>query len=188
MVTKATTLSYVILRSFQSNHNSASIKAYKSYVRPLLEYNSVVWNVNTLRDIRCIERVQRTFTRILLQRSNTKYNSYFDRLEILGLESLELRRLQFDLITVYKIFHNFIDLTIDQFFTPIQTAYNLRHHLIALRKPTTAKTNVLQNCFKFRVIGAWNSLPNTLVINKSLIVFKSKLHQFSLQRFLSEHS
>ena len=118
ITTKATTLSYIILRSFQSKHKFVSVKAYKSYVRPLLETNSVVWNATTLGDIRCIEAVQRTFTRKLLQKSNVKYKDYKDRLEILRLESLELRRLQIDIVTVFKIIYKYIDLTFENFYTP----------------------------------------------------------------------
>ena len=38
------------------------------YVRPILEYNSPVWNPWLLHDIRCVERVQRFFTRTIFKR------------------------------------------------------------------------------------------------------------------------
>ena len=184
MVTKATTLSYVILRSFSTNNISSCIKAYKVYIRPLLEFNTVTWNSCNLGDKRHIEKVQQLFTRKLMQRANMKYNSYADRLLQLNIESLELRRLQFDLITVYKILNNHIDITVEQFFVPLRTTYNLRHHKFALKKPTVANSNVLQNSFKYRVIDAWNSLPSTLVSCEYLSAFKTELHKVPLQRFL----
>ena len=119
-----------------------------------------------------------------MQRANMKYNTYADRLLQLNIESLELRRLQFDLITVYKILNNHIDITVEQFFVPLRTTYNLRHHKFSLKKPTVANSNVLQNSFKYRVIDAWNSLPSTLVSCEYLSAFKTELHKVPLQRFL----
>ena len=183
IVAKATSLSYTILRSFSPTNNPSGINAYKIYIRPLLEFNTVVWNSCNLVEIRCVEKVQRTFTRKLLQRCNVKYNSYLERLKILSIDSLELRRLQFDLITVYKIFHKYIDLSIEKFFTPIQMTYNLRFHKLAIKKQPIANTQVLQKSFKYRIVDAWNSLPNTLVLNHSLPNFKFVLQNISLQRF-----
>ena len=39
--------------------------AYLVYVRPILEYNSVVWSSYRKHDIEAIERVQRRFTKRL---------------------------------------------------------------------------------------------------------------------------
>ena len=43
--------------------------------------------------------------------------SYSDRLRVLGIESLEYRRLKFDLIMFYKIVHNLIDVDRDALIT-----------------------------------------------------------------------
>ena len=39
------------------------ILAFKTYVRPILEYTCPVWNPWLLHDIKCVERVQRFFSR-----------------------------------------------------------------------------------------------------------------------------
>ena len=127
------------------------------------------------------------FTRKLLQRTNTKYNSYEDRLKILGLESLELRRLHSDLITVYKILNNLIDIDFADFFEIKNTDYNLRHHRLSLKKPIAAKTSILQNSFKYRVVDTWNSLPENLVTSKSLAIFKIGLKKHSFEQFLDKN-
>ena len=69
---------------------SILVKAYVTYVRPLLEYAVHVWSPHQLEDIARIESVQRRFTKRLSGLSNDNYSS---RLETLGLKSLELRRL-----------------------------------------------------------------------------------------------
>ena len=184
ITSKATNLSYMILRSFSSSF--ARIKAYKTYVRPLLEQNSVVWNVGNRGEIRCLEKVQRMFTRRVLQNMNKTYKNYSDRLEILEIERLDLRRLYFDIKTVYKIINNLVDISTEQFFLPIDTIYNFRYHTLAIKKQSIAKTNIMQNSFKYRVIEAWNSLPNSVVTLAELNQFKAKLRKIPMQRFLSD--
>ena len=42
---------------------SLLVKAFITYVRPIVEYNSPVWSPNALKDINRIEAVQRRFTK-----------------------------------------------------------------------------------------------------------------------------
>jgi len=79
-----------ILRCFVSRNNDLLVHAFVVYVRPILEYNSVIWSPNLVRDIQQLEKVQRRFTKRLL---GMKSLSYSERLRRLGLPSLELRRL-----------------------------------------------------------------------------------------------
>eukprot|EP00061_Rhincodon_typus_P002140 g16716.t1 len=69
-------------------------------VRPPLEYCVQFWLPYYRKDIIKLERVQKRFTRMLLAVMGLKYKN---RLEKLGLFSLEHRRLRGDLIVVYKI-------------------------------------------------------------------------------------
>ena len=39
------------------------VRAFVTYVRPIVEYNSVIWSPSTVRDIDTVERVQRRFTK-----------------------------------------------------------------------------------------------------------------------------
>ena len=66
----------------------------------LLEFNSPLWSPHYKHDIELIEHVQRRFTKRLPGYSNLTYK---DRLALLNLPSLELRRLRLDLISCYKI-------------------------------------------------------------------------------------
>jgi len=75
---------------------------YSVYVRPLLEYASCMWSPHLIKDIERVERVQRRFTKRLRGLSTLTYK---DRLQVLGLQSLESRRLQFDLICAHKNSH-----------------------------------------------------------------------------------
>ena len=76
---------------------------FKTYVRPKLEYATVIWSPHSLEGIDLLESVQRKFTKRLASMNSL---SYLDRLKFLEIPSLEERRLILDLITVYKLIHN----------------------------------------------------------------------------------
>ncbi|EYC14355.1 hypothetical protein Y032_0041g488 [Ancylostoma ceylanicum] len=106
----------VMLRTFQifkalsvkSKH--ILLKAYKTYVRPIVESSATVFNPTKMKDIYSIERVQNNFTRKLLARVGGFLYSRIPRASIrnkyLGLSSLEPRRRVFDVCLVHKILHS----------------------------------------------------------------------------------
>jgi len=78
------------------------IKAFITYVRPLLEYCSPVWSPTSVALVNDLESVQRRLTKRL---PGFKLINYDDRSARLGIDRLELRRLRADLILCYKILH-----------------------------------------------------------------------------------
>jgi len=90
----------LILRAFTSQDVRLLLCAFIVYVRPVLEYNTVIWSPYTVHDIEAVESVQRSFTKCL---NGFKQFSYEERLRRLDLQSLELRRLHVDLIWCYKV-------------------------------------------------------------------------------------
>jgi len=81
-------------------------------VRPIVEYNSVIWSPVAKHDIELVEKVQRRFTKRLHGLRNL---SYCDRLTKLGLCTLELRRLHLDLLYCYKIVFGLVNVNFDDF-------------------------------------------------------------------------
>jgi len=79
----------------------------------MLEHNSDVWSPHLIQDIMRTEKVQRHFTKRLCGFRNF---CYADRLAKLDLPSLELRRLQLDLIYCYKIVFGLVKLNSADFF------------------------------------------------------------------------
>jgi len=47
----------LLFRFFLTRKRSVLVKAYVTYVRPILEYNSVVWSLYKIGDVFCIEKV-----------------------------------------------------------------------------------------------------------------------------------
>ena len=95
-----------MLSTFRLAFKSLNLRAwctlYKAFVRSILEYCSVVWSPQYVKDIEILEKVQRRFTRIL---PDFRHLPYEDRLRLYGIPSLFARRLSFDLIFVYKCIH-----------------------------------------------------------------------------------
>jgi len=105
----------LIYRTFESHDINLLVRAYKTYVRPLVEYNSVVWSPFNLQDIDAIESVQRRFTKRLPGLGLCPYGV---RLQRPNIQSLELRRLHSDLIWCYKIIFGLVNMDSCDFFTP----------------------------------------------------------------------
>ena len=76
----------LLLKDLQTLNISTLCRVFISYVRPILEYNTPVWNPWLIQDIKCVERVQRFFTRALFVRVKLPTMSYTDRLANLGLQ------------------------------------------------------------------------------------------------------
>ena len=179
MVKKANQRAALIHRSFLSKNTNNLILAYKTYVRPLLEYASPIWNPSQINLINTIEAVQKKFTKRLPGLSGL---SYPERLTILRLQSLEHRRLQFDLVACFNIVHNQICLDSSDFFIFSPTNRS-RGHPFRLIVPLV-KSNIKKHFFSCRVVHPWNHLPSTLVTNPSPIFFKSQLKKINLDKFL----
>ena len=101
VVSRAHTRSNLILKCFVSRNRTTLVKAFTTYVRPLVEYASPVWSPSTLTAIDNIETVQRRFTKRI---PGLQSHSYHIRLTLLGIESLEARRLKAD----YVCLQNFV--------------------------------------------------------------------------------
>ena len=65
----------LILRCFTSKDRIMLVKAFITYVRPLLEYNSPIWSPASIRDILRIQGVQRKFTKRIPGMSELTYYS-----------------------------------------------------------------------------------------------------------------
>ena len=157
--------------------------AYKTYIRPLLEYNTSAWTSNKKGDIDLIESIQRTYTKKVCQRLNLRFNNYLERLDLMNMNSLEYRRLEFDLILLYKILHKMIYINLQDTISisNILSTYNFRRHSLQLTPHPLCNTNMRYNFFSNRIIQIWNKLPEHLISSKSLEIFKISLHKFNLR-------
>ena len=179
LVCKAKQRSALIHRCFVSKRISNLIKAFKIYVRPLLECSPQIWSPVNKGLINLIESVQRAFTKRLPGFQNI---CYADRLVKLQLQSLEHRRLVYDLILCFNIVHGFSALTFSDFFS-LPNSTNLRGHSLRLAVPL-ARNNIRKHFFAVKIVPIWNSLPDSLVTSSTTSLFKSRLAKHNLSSFL----
>ena len=94
-------VSACIFRNFLNKETDFLKHMYLAFVLPKVSYATVVWSPWLKKDINVIERVQRSYTSKIPEIKG----SYAERLKLLNLQSLELRRLCTDLVEVFKIFY-----------------------------------------------------------------------------------
>ena len=169
---KALRTSALIFRVFRSKTVSTLLRAYKVYVRPIIEYGTSVWNPHLCKDIDIIERVQRYFTRRILKRCGMEKMSYPDRLVFLELETLERRRVKTDLLLCYKIKNRIIDLNFDQFFAIREGTTRGHSAKLVVKK---SRINTRKFFFANRVVNQWNSLTESQIASRSFGAFKRNL-------------
>ncbi len=179
IVLKANQRANMILRCFISRDINTLLRAFVVYVRPLLEFNSVVWSPYFKCDIDAVERVQRRFTKRL---PGLRFCTYIERLKKLDLASLELRRLHCDLLMCYKIVFRLIKLDFDEFFT-FSPVGSTRGHQYKLFK-NRGDVNVRKNFFSIRIVNIWNSLPSDIVDFSSLTAFARTIKLVDFSKFI----
>lgn len=174
LVSKASRKLGLIYRAFRSRDKKFMTKIYVTHVRPLLEYNSEIWSPFYCKDIDRIEGIQRSFLKRI---RGFWFMSYADRLAETGLESLEFRRIVKDLVLVYKMRMNLVDIKFDDFFTYAgsEGGMVLRGNSLKLY-PKFGRTNLILSSFPFRVVNIWNALSDQVVMAPSLNLFKKHLN------------
>jgi hypothetical protein len=168
-VSKANRLVGLIRRSFVYIDIPTFRNLFKVIVRPHLEYGNLIWSPRTKMDRDAIEGVQRRATKLV---PGLKDKSYEDRLHVLNLPTLEYRRRRGDMLELYKYTHGLYQL--DTPWMNLDPSPVTRGHNFKLKK-LNCRTDLRKNVFSYRVVNAWNSLPNEVVNAPSPDCFKARL-------------
>ncbi|KAF8361794.1 hypothetical protein PRIPAC_88717, partial [Pristionchus pacificus] len=159
---KARSICNLMLRSFLTSSSEALVKAYKIYIRPLLESSTVIWNPTDIGLVNRLESVQREFTRRVLWRSRLPYLPYPQRLEHLQLETLEYRRALNDMYFLFDAVHGFVHLDTSNLYSIAPLSRSLRSsHNLRLAIPFLMPAS-FSSCVS-RSLTLWNSLSNPIV-------------------------
>ena len=146
---------FTFLLYSQSYWSRSRLINSSTYVRPLLEYNSFIWSPYLKQNNDRIEQVQRRFSKRL---HGLRTYTYKNRLKLLNLFSLELRRLRNDLARCYKIVFSLTVLKFDDFLSGIL----LLRHAVTLSNCTKETASCVHRSravfFSERVIDVWNQL------------------------------
>ena len=169
----------LIFRCFISKDVDCLSRAFITYVRPILEYCSPVWSPSTSTAINQIEAVQRRFSKRL---SGLENCNYFERLVVLGWETLENRRLYADLVLCYKIIHGLVSINPDSIFILNNSSFNTRGHKFKLGIQHS-NCNLRHNFFSIRIVPIWNELPAHVVEAVNLLMFKSLIKTCDFSKY-----
>ena len=155
-------------RNILTKHSGIREAAYKTIVRPQVEYASTVWSPHTKKDIHKIEMVQRRAIR-WTQNSYSTYASVTQMQNELGLRSLEQRRADARVIMLFKIVHGLVAIPLPSYFE--QPCRRTRHsHPLALRQIHTS-VNYYKYSFFPAAVVYWNKLPCSVVTLPTLDQF-----------------
>ena len=172
-ISKANRTLGIIRRTFRNMNREMFLQLYKSLVRPNLEYASNVWFIVFKKEAMAIENVQRRATKLVREIAHLPYS---ERLKILGLPSLEYRRLRADMVETYKILNDIDHADKQQLFELDHTG-RTRSHGYKLKKKY-CRLNIRKLTFSNRVISPWNNLSREGVNSKSVNNFKSNLNNY----------
>ena len=92
--------------------------------------------------------------------------SYDERLKILNIDRLEIRRIKIDLVLFYKIINNLVDMDTYDFFEFSNTV--IRGHQFNLRM-NPSKNYKFLNSFCNRSVHIWNPLTSSIVTCSSIV-------------------
>ena len=90
---------YNLFKTFRNHDISFYLFLYTTYVKPIFDSACEVWSPRNICDIDKIERVQKHVTKHLLGLRNMQYLA---GLKVIGLETLEVRRIKSDLTLLKK--------------------------------------------------------------------------------------
>lgn len=166
VVRKAYRVLGLIRKSFECKDADVMLKLYKTLVRPIIEYNNILWGPFYSLDNQKIERIQRKATRVI---PSIRHLPYHDRLGHLNLPSLQHRRRRGDLIYLYQILRGAYDID-NQLFTRSNSTTTRGHTGKLFKHHVNSFTR--SKFFSNRVINDWNSLPQFIVDSSSVNEFK----------------
>lgn len=176
---RASSLLGFVCRSSRDFNSSASLIAlYKTLVRPVMEYASVLWNPHLKTHIESLDRIQARFVRVAALRLGFRYGEISSREleELFDLQPLSERRRNSDVIFLFKIINSLIECP------EILESINIRVPS-GTRSQDTFSRAVLPNAYSYngclpRMMRSANYFSTTTdIFFQSLSSFKNSLRQ-----------
>ena len=152
------------------NNIPLKLKAYKSLVRPLLEYSCSVWDPYTDDLINKVEMVQHRAARFCVN-NYARPSSITNILSDLSLPPLAQRRRQARLTMFYKMHKNDVAVNIHSHLHPKSSVRSRLENSQAYHLPHS-RTNYFKMSFFPRTARDWNTLPESAVAASSALAFK----------------
>ncbi|KAI8516955.1 hypothetical protein Bbelb_055360 [Branchiostoma belcheri] len=163
----------MLRRCLRITSTAAKERAYMALVRPQVEYACSVWDPHTQDQVGRIEMVQRRAARYVTNNFH-RTSSVTDMLDKLGWQTLESRRRNARLATLYKITNNVISVPHASRVVPAARCSRRTNHALKLQT-IASKNNYYRLSFFPRTIKEWNELEPGVAEAGSLTQFKTGL-------------
>jgi hypothetical protein len=183
ITSKANRVCFSILRSLKTNNPNLLLHLYKTYALPILEFASPVFNPYLKKDIDKIEKVQRTYLKIIYARSHPHLPipSYEDLLKIFEIDSLRIRRLRADLTLLHKIIFGLVRVNHNHTLN-FQTS-RTRGEEYKLTIPSV-QNQIRHNSFFIKIPRLYSQIPIE-IRKQSCVNFIKLLESINLDQFLT---
>ena len=176
---KSSITACLLLRALWFSPPHVLIKAFITYVRPILEYCCQIWSPYLVRDVNLIENVLRSFTRRLCYKFGLGSEvPYARRLEMFKVQTLEMRRIFLDLLFLFKMLNGNVDLSAKSFFSTIDHRHVTRGSSNNIVTKFVGRLEIDNNFFTHRVQRYWNALPIGIKQCTSVATFRTQLAKF----------
>ena len=143
-------------------------KLIVTMIRPKLEYAAIIWSPCTKMNIKKIERIQRSATKLVPSLQNLSHKK---RLKRLNLQTMEQRR-ERDLIAVYRLMNGMEKVDNQDLVT--WDKRDTRGYGKKIKK-ATCRMNIKKYSFPYRIVETWNSLERDVVNARSIHDLRDKL-------------
>ena len=158
-------------RNLQVKNQQLKSQAYKTLVRPTVEYASTAWDPYTKKNIDQLERVQRRAARYV-HNSYHNTSSVSDMLQKLNWRSLQCRRRDARLCMLYKIHYKLIAIPAD--YLRLQQRHTRFSHQLAFHTLHGSR-NYRKYAFFPRTLREWNLLPVNVIASQSIVCFRDRV-------------
>ena len=171
---KANSTLGLLRRNLYHCNQSVKSTAYKTLVRPQLEYCATIWDPHHQVYINSLEAVQNRAARFV-KRDFSRDSSVSSMVKDLGWKSLEERRLTARLTLLYKASHQLAAINISKYQNTSTTRRMTRQtSALSFNYPKPSK-----DCYKYsflpRTVAQWNTLPPTIRNSPTIESFKNHM-------------
>ena len=159
-------------RNIKVHSEQLKSTAYKTLIRPQLEYCSTVWSPYTEQGINQIEAVQRRAAR-WTKHDYGRTSSVTEMLQSLQWRRLDLRRIDSRLSLLYKITNDLVAIPADRYLTLAHRRSRHSHSLTYRLFDTSS--DLYKYSFFPRTVFHWNSLPPDIPNLPKIDMFNSAI-------------
>jgi hypothetical protein len=176
---------FAVSKSIKQRNSLILLKAYKTWVRPLLEFASVVWSPYLKKDKLRVEKVQSRITRMIFQKCSpkgTQIPTYKERLRKFNLLSLQHRRIMHDITFAFKLLKGELSTSFSKYYVikPTRGRLSAFEYHVPL-----AKRNPNYHSFFLRTSRWLNKLPVNLLQSKDSKTLQKLLKEQDMTALLT---